>query len=479
VFALALGARSASAQETFNSLAGVWWFQIAGKDAGSILVEFSEPAGGAFTVLDVQVTGHSSFGFSRTLGTFFTIADGEMLQLDSKGNVTGTLALTDTSDAAAGDVTIEKGKPNKTFTKLKLKATLAPSGGGSLKVKLNGQRVPSTFPVLTGIDPDGSLSGKKVKSSAMELRIEADELLGLPAYGFSGLGSAKIDGVEQPDVSLLGQVMLAPNNKVFGLLEESSGFDFGTGPASGKLTVPASGVVPKANLKLEADRKLKLKGKLTQAVEPVLKVTPTSFDFGALHLDATAQHTFTVENVGINDLSGEATFVSGSSADFSISGPATYGPLANGDPGDDVVIAFTPSSAGAKSAQVLFGVTGGLGAKLVQLNGTGGIAHIVIDPTSEDFGDVTVGQQDAVLFTVSNDGDGPLSGAATIAGSTDFALALNDTGATQTTIPYTLDAGEQRQFVVRFKPTTTGVKAGSVVLTGGGGVTAVLAGNGL
>jgi len=466
-----LGAPSARAQETFDSIAGVWWFKLAGKDAGAMLLEFSEPAAGSFTVEDVEFTGEPSFGFSRNLEAFFEVDAGQVLQLDSKRNVTGTLELTDPNGGVLADLVIEKGKPNKAFTKLKLKTTL-----GSQVVKLTGSRVPATFPVLTGIGPDGKLSGKKVKSNAFELQVLTDGEHGLPAYQFLGSGPAKIDGVEEPAVSIDGRVMLAPDKKIFGLLDASS--DFGTGSASGKLSVPESGVTPKLKLKLVADRKVNAKGKLSDPTEPVLSVTPTTFDFGAVKLDAQKQQVFTVENVGVGTLSGIAVFQAGSSPEFSFTGGATFLDLENGDPGAEIEIEFDPATAGVKTAEVLFSPDVGAGARIVQLTGTGGVPEISIDPEIGEFDDTTVGQSDNITFTVTNIGDGPLTGTARItAGGADFTLIA--AGAPVVSIPYTIAPLDTRLIIVRFTPTTAADKVGVVTFTGGGDVTATLTGTGL
>lgn len=466
-----LGAPSARAQATFDSIAGVWWFKIAGKDAGAMLLEFSEPAAGSFTVEDVEFTERPSFGFSRNLEAFFEVDAGQVLQLDSKRNVTGTLELTDPNGGLLGELVIEKGKPNKTFTKLKLKTTL-----GSQVVKLSGSRVPATFPVLTGIGPDGKLSGKKVKSNSFELQVLTDEEHGLPAYVFAGAGPAKIDGVEEPAVSIDGRVMLAPDKNIFGLLEASS--DFGTGDASGKLSVPESSVTPKLKLKLLADRKVNAKGKLSDPTEPVLSVTPTTFDFGAVRLDEQKQQVFTVENVGVGSLSGIAAFQPGSSPEFSFTGDATFMDLDEEDEIAEIEIEFDPATAGTKTASILFSPDVGAGARIVQLTGTGGVPEISIDPEIGEFDDTTVGQSDNIIFTVSNVGDGPLTGTARItAGSADFTLTVAN--APVVSIPYTIAPGATQLINARFTPTTAADKVGVATFTGGGDATIALTGTGL
>jgi hypothetical protein len=126
---LLLFARVAAAQQTFTSLAGPWWFSLGGKDSGALLVEFSEPNGPAFSVTDVELSDHPSFGFSRSLGAFFQIAADQPLSLDAKGNLVGALVLSAPGGGGpVGTLTLVKGKPNKKFTTLKLSGTLEVGG---------------------------------------------------------------------------------------------------------------------------------------------------------------------------------------------------------------------------------------------------------------------------------------------------------------------------------------------------------------
>ncbi len=486
LFLLLAPTPSRAQEQSFDSIAGAWWFRLAGKDAGAIYAVFGPTTGGSFPVEDIPVDDRPSFGFSRELGAFFAIDAGQELAFDSKGNVTGTLALTGADPSPAGAVgalTIAKGKPNKDFTRLKLRGTLLGDGAATpLNVRLDGRRVPVNFPVLTGRDPDGKLGGNKVTSRVYQLDVITSAARGLPGYTFLGSGPAEIDGVEVPDVSMAGTVILAPDKQIFGLLEESS--DFGTGTLAGKLHLPDASVVPKLKLTARADRKVTAKGELSEAIEPVLSVTPASFDFGGVRLDATTPPTrvFLVSNVGVGSLSGTATFQSGSSADFSFVGDTSYGPLAPGGTAAQITVQFDPTAAGAKSAEILFSVTGGAGSRLVSVTGTGGVAVLTAEPQAGlPFGNVVVAQSRTLFFTLTNTGDGPLSGAATITtGTTDFALVLTDDATTTVlSIPYTLQPAEQQLIRVRFTPTSAAQKTGTLNLTGGGGAQRALSGTGV
>lgn len=468
---------AARAQETFDSLGGTWWFKLGGQDAGAVLIAFTAPHNGAFEVEDLLDPDRPSFGFSSTLGAFFFVDAGQPLTLDSKGNVVGTLNLTDESDVVIGTLAFEKGKPNKKFTGWKIRASLQ---GEDLPIvaKLSGKRIPQTFPVLSGGNPNASLSGKGVKSKAFDLHVTSDTILGLPAYGFEGEGPVDIDKVETPNTTMAGRFMLSPKFELFGLLEESSAF--GTGGVSGKLKLPTNSLVPSLNLVARAERKVTAKAKLTEAVDPVLKVAPTTFDFGALHLDAEADHSFEVSNVGAGILAGEAKFLSGDSADFTIQdGESTYGPLDPNSPAQHIVIVFSPQTRGSKSATFRFDVDGGIvGAQTVTVTGVGGIAHLVVDPNAVDFADTAINTSAIQTITLTNDGDGVLTGSATVTGA-DFALVPLGQQNPVTGIDYTIDPGDTKQFSLRFRPTAVGDKAGTLTLTGGGGASVALTGTGI
>ncbi|MGB3093537.1 MAG: choice-of-anchor D domain-containing protein, partial [Candidatus Zixiibacteriota bacterium] len=81
-----------------------------------------------------------------------------------------------------------------------------------------------------------------------------------------------------------------------------------------------------------------------------------------------------------------------------------------------------------------------------------------VDPTSLDFGTVTVGGSSDMTFDISNTGGGTLSGTVSEA-CADYSL-LGD-------VAYSLTAGQSKTFTVRFAPTSAGVK-NCTVETGNG-----------
>lgn len=332
--------------------------------------------------------------------------------------------------------------------------------------------------MLTGRGPATRVSGRRVSSKVFDLGVRADGL-GLPAYAFEGSGPIEIDKQEQPDAFMLGRFVLAPNFQLFGLLQDSS---FGAGDVKGNLRVPEGSAFPTIDLSASTIRRVRATGRLTEAIEPVLSVQPTSRNFGAVRLDETAPPTqvFSVQNVGAGTLSGEASFLGGSSPDFRFVGDATYTNLARGDLPVGIEVEFAPSSAGAKSTQILFGVNGGAGARIVSVSGVGGVPEIGVSPTSGAFGNVAVGRTSApIAFIVSNTGDGVLEGVATLSGSSDFELLRSSGDAPVASISYSLQPRQELTLRVRFKPSSLAAKTGTLGLTGGAGAQVPLTGTGI
>jgi hypothetical protein len=471
---LALGAGPARAQtESYESLAGTWWFSLGGQDAGALLIQLSEPSFATYRVEDVELTGKPSFGFSRALGGFFLIAAGQTIGLDSRGNLVGELELVDPEDdAPVGVLELVQGKPSPSMARLALRGTVAGTTVPAVRVIVDGRRAPAAFQVLTGRSDAAQLGGQAVSSRSYDLTVRTNALLGVPAYDFVGTGPARIDRIEETAVDIAGRLMLGPNQRVYGMLDDST--HFGSGIAKGRLRVPTEGTVPKLDLELEADRQLRASGNLDEAVEGVLSVEPLSVDFGAVRLDASDEYVLSVENVGADALSGTAELASGSSSAFTLPDETSFS-LAPGDPAFGLRVVFDPSAATTYSGEIVLRVAGGAGGATVTLTGVGGVAEIAVDPTAGDFPDVAVGDSATLDFTISNPGDGVLTGAATLTGSSDFAFSP-----TATSIDYSLDpeSAETETIRVRFTPTATGSRTGTLVLTGGGGASVELSGVG-
>ncbi len=436
---------------SFDSIAGTWWFSLSGADEGALLVHFGAPVAATARTLDAPVTGKPCLGFSREIGSFFVIAADQPVSLGAKGRLEGTLSLTDPiSEAEIGELTLVGGAPNRSFTTMTLHATVQRTGGASKRVKLKGWRVESSLPEATGRSLTGKLSGKGIKAGRLsDLVVGADPGLGLPAYTIAGNGQASIGGTEFPALSITGVAMLAPDGRLFGLLDESS--DFAVGELSGKLRAAKGRKPPKLRLALHGDRTVEIRATLNAPNTPVLFVTPTVFDFGPLTLAGdSATHSFMVSNIGHGVLSGEATFEGGGSGDFSFVGSSSYGPLQPGDAPVPIEVRFDPSSAGEQTITVRFGPIGGPASSEVSLSGRTFDPDLQLDPNFA--GTVTVPRCPAtrtLSFTARNAGGVAFDGSATLEGSDKFTLVVD--GLPSRTMPLSLLPNESTLIDVKFE----------------------------
>jgi hypothetical protein len=178
------------------------------------------------------------------------------------------------------------------------------------------------------------------------------------------------------------------------------------------------------------------------AQPPLCDVDPTSLDFGTVTLGDSADLTFSISNIGGGTLSGT---VSETCDDYYLVGDVTYS-LTSGQ-SKDFTVRFKPLSAGVKNCTV---ETGAETCADVSCTGTGEEAPVCgVDPTSLDFGTVTLGDSADLTFSISNTGGGTLSG--TVSEACDDYYLVGD-------LTYSLTSGQSKDFTVRFKPLSAGVK---------------------
>ena len=145
-----------------------------------------------------------------------------------------------------------------------------------------------------------------------------------------------------------------------------------------------------------------------------LGVSPASAAFGNVASGTSATQTLTFTNTGVAPTGVlDPTFTGATPADFAVAVPRPAC-LASIPVGGhcDVPVVFTPKALGARSATFTVATNPG-GSVGVALSGTGATpAHLVIGPTSFDFGVVPVGGSLLGQIVVKNTGQvssGPLS----------------------------------------------------------------------
>jgi len=354
---LLLGAAQAAAQET--SLAGDWWVSIAGADKGAGALTFGVPATGVFEASGSLITLEGGFPVS--------LAAGQALRIDFKGRITGTLQLEMEGVGPVGVLEVTGGGTDTKFKKLRLKGLLTYDGLDPVFVRIKGERMPDSPPVLTGRSiQEGLLKGQGLLSRTLDVVVGEEEDLKFPFFVVTGGGSVRVDGSDE-DVIILGVFGRRPTaagsgkTNIFGWLETSD-MTIGEGPLVGNLRKPAS-KPPEFNASIRADRKFQISAKLKEPVSPIISVTPESIDFGAVEVGDSSQRTFTVTNIGAGTLDGEAT-VAGDG--FAVLSGSPYS-LSAGQ-SSLVTIEFTPTASGSFQGTVTFTGGGGTSRSVI---GTG------------------------------------------------------------------------------------------------------------
>jgi len=188
--------------------------------------------------------------------------------------------------------------------------------------------------------------------------------------------------------------------------------------------------------------------------QSALTVSPSILNFNTVVVGQTLTHTIHLSNVGKTPIQISSLKVS--DKDFVISGPSvprTILPAA----GLDYILAFTPSTAGSKTASVSIGNSATSMPTTVSLAGAGqqATAALQLNPNSVSFGNLVLQTTSTKTVTLQNSGgvNVKISGV-TVAGA-GFGYADLSPG-------FSLSPNQQISFQVWFKPTVKGVAAGTV-----------------
>lgn len=176
---------------------------------------------------------------------------------------------------------------------------------------------------------------------------------------------------------------------------------------------------------------------------PQCQVSPSSLDFGEVAPGSAVTRTFTITNTGGGTLSGT---VSENCPEFSVQSGATYS-LGAGQ-SHTVTLRFLSSGAGQFTCQV---ASGGSCAPVECT------AEVALQPacglstTSLDFGEVPGEVVSAMPFTITNTGQGNLSGTVSLGACTDLGFSIQGASA------YDLGPGLSQDFLVQFQNSLPGV----------------------
>jgi hypothetical protein len=195
-------------------------------------------------------------------------------------------------------------------------------------------------------------------------------------------------------------------------------------------------------------------------IQGFASISPSSLTFAAQQNGSTsAVQTVTVTNTGTNTLTFTGVGVSAGGTDFAQSN--NCGTVAvNGT--CTASVSFTPSASGTRPGTLSFTHNGG-GIANVSLTGTGQAQTATL--TTPSFSATTVGSNSTAVATLTNTGIGALSITTPVAGSvtgTDFSFV-------STTCGTTLAASGACTTTVRFSPTATTARTGSLSFATGAG----------
>jgi hypothetical protein len=227
---------------------------------------------------------------------------------------------------------------------------------------------------------------------------------------------------------------------------------------------------------------------LTGTAIGALQLTPSPHNFGTVAAGTTQEQVFTLRNNGALPMTSVAVALVG--ADFSVTNDTCASPPLNAGSMCAITVRFVPTTPGAKTATLTatgsFTVAGATQTDVatVAISGNAsGAAAISVTPASETFGDVAVGGTPVTkTFTVTNAAGAPTTGGVVRSISAgDYTLTRNGCVLANNTTPRPLAGGESCTFDVRFTPSTTGVRSGTLTVAAnpGGTVNVPLTGTGL
>ncbi len=190
-----------------------------------------------------------------------------------------------------------------------------------------------------------------------------------------------------------------------------------------------------------------------------LDVSPTTENFGSVTVGSQSNQTITLTNNTGATVNIPQASVSGTG--FKLSGITT--PLAlNASQTTTFTATFSPLTAGSASGSVTITSDAPNPSLSLPLSGTGVTQGAVgANPTSLNFGTVTVGSKQVLSETVTNTGGSTLTVSQVGVSGTGFTVSGIST-------PATLTAGQSATFSVTFAPLSAGSASGSVTVTSTG-----------
>ena len=212
-----------------------------------------------------------------------------------------------------------------------------------------------------------------------------------------------------------------------------------------------------------------------QGGQPAFSISPSSYAYGALPVNAYADNVFTITNVGTAATSATTLSILGSG--FTVQSDACTGTLLNVSSTCQVTVRFQPTSSGNDSAFFMVS-TSGANTSMAALTGSGissgtSAGVITLSASAVSFPSTATGSSNTQTITVTNTGTAIANGIAPAVSGTAFTLQ-------STTCTGVLTVGAGCNLVIKFAPTAAGAYAGylSVTSSDSGQAQATLSANG-
>ena len=214
-------------------------------------------------------------------------------------------------------------------------------------------------------------------------------------------------------------------------------------------------------------------GNSSQPPNGDLSFATMALNFGSVAAGTSKTMTVSATNSGTKAVTVNSAAMS--SKYFSLSAPSL--PVVVG-PGQSTTLSvkFTPNSAGTFSGTVSVSSDAANAVPSLSVSGTGlSDGQLVLNPSSEDFGSVTVGSKRTQSVTLTNTGQTSVNISQASISGTGYQLS-------GITTPLTLDASQSTTLTVSFVPQSTGSSDGSLAITSDGAnatLTMALTGTGI
>ncbi len=193
-----------------------------------------------------------------------------------------------------------------------------------------------------------------------------------------------------------------------------------------------------------------------QAATGTLALSGATLDFGSVTAGTSKTLTATLSNTGTASVTVSSASIS--SKYFSLSAPIFPTAIFAGQ-STQVSVVFTPNAAGAFSGTATITSNASDASTALSLTGTGvASGQLVVSPSTENFGSVTVGTQSTQTITLTNNTASTVNISQVSASGTGFQVS-------GIKLPFALSASQSTTFTATFAPLTAGSATGAATIT--------------